>query len=102
MEYLESGDDDNRVATKFQPLNSMLFEWFLHPASAVEVIKTGPSVCGTLTAEQIDVWSQNLVEVLTLMTSWRGSMVKVIGQRPRSSSQKTQFWSFGLDFLSYI
>ena len=66
---------------------------FLPPASAVEVIETEPSVCvsvcpcvNTLTAEPIDVRSQNLVHGLTLMTSRTGSMFKVIGQRSRSSS----------------
>ncbi len=62
---------------------------FLPPASAVEVSKTEPSVCvsvcvGTLKAERIDVWSQNLVQGLTLMTSRRRSMFKVIGQRSYS------------------
>ncbi len=38
----------------------------------------------TLTAELIDLRSQNLVHQLTLMTSQVGLMVKVIGQRSRS------------------
>ncbi len=62
---------------------------FLPPASAVEVIKTGLSVwvclCGcpcvsTLRAEPFDVWSQNLVQALTLVISWTSLMGKVIGQ----------------------
>ncbi len=47
------------------------------------------SVCqcvGTLTAERIDVRSQNFVQGLTLMTSRGSLMVKVIGQMSRSSS----------------
>ncbi len=42
----------------------------------------------TLMAEPTDVWSQNLVQGFTLMTSRTRSMFKIIGQRSRSSSWK--------------
>ena len=64
---------------------------FLPPASAVEVIKTVPSVCvcvclsvclfvSALTAEPFDIGSRNLAQGLTVMISWTSSMVKVKGQ----------------------
>ncbi len=55
----------------------------LPPASAVEVIKTEPSVClsvSTLTAEPFGVRSQNLAQGLTLIISRTSSKVKVKGQ----------------------
>ena len=41
--------------------------------------------------EPIDIRLQNLVQGLTLMISWTSLMVKVIGQRSRSSSWKSNF-----------
>ncbi len=74
---------------------------FSPPASAVEVIKTVPSVCvcvclsvSALTAEPCVVWSQNLAQGLTLIISWMSSKMKVIGQRSRSPGQKTWFPGF--------
>ena len=68
---------------------------FLPPASAVEVIKTEPSVCvsvcvsvSVLTAEPFDIRSRNLVQGLTLIIPWRSLKVKVIGHRSRSSNSK--------------
>ncbi len=45
-----------------------------------------------LTAEQMDVWSQNLVQTLTLMTSQVSLMVKVKG--PGHRAKKRDFHSF--------
>ncbi len=47
-----------------------------------------------LTADPFDIWSRNLVQGLTLMTSWTSLLVKVIGQRSRSRGQKTSFPRF--------
>ncbi len=78
----------------------------LPPASAVEVIKTVPSVSvcvcvcvNTLTAEPFDIWSPNLVQGLTLIISWTSLIFKVIGQRSRSPSQKN---SISGVFLSWV
>ncbi len=75
-----------------------------------EVIKTEPSVgvcvsqsgcqcVNALTAEPIDIRSQNLVQGLTLimlMISWATLIVKVIGQRSRSLGQKSWLLISGL------
>ncbi len=71
---------------------------FFPPASAVEGIKSVPSVCpcvrvsvclsfSALTAEPFDIQTQNLVEALTL-NSRMSSKVKVIGQSSRSPGWK--------------
>ena len=55
-------------------------------------------VCvSALTAELIEVWSQNSTEGLTLMTSRTSLMVKVIGQRSRLPGQKR--WCSGVSHL---
>ncbi len=76
----------------------IIFCFIFPPASAVEGIKSVPSVrlcvClsfSSLTPEPFDVRTQNLVEGLTLTISQMSSMVKVIGQRSRSPGQKTWF-----------
>ena len=46
-------------------------------------------------AEAIDVWSQNLVQGLTFVTSWTSLMVKVKGQ-----GHQVEKGNFGLGFLS--
>ncbi len=47
-----------------------------------------------LMAELFDIWSQNLVQGLTLMISWTSLMVKAMGQRSRSPGQKRHFQGF--------
>ena len=55
------------------------------------------SVCpcvNTLSVEPIDILSQNLVQGLTLMISWKSLMVKVVGKSSRSLGQKWDFYDF--------
>ena len=55
------------------------------------------SVCvcvNTLMAELFDIWSPNLVQGLTLIISWTSLILRVIGQRSRSPSQKILFPGF--------
>ena len=61
------------------------------PVSAVEGIKSVPSVCvcvcllvSALPAEPFNMRTQNLQELLTLTTTRMSLKVKVIGQRSRS------------------
>ena len=86
----------NKSACKF----FMYIIYLLPPTLAAEVIETVLSVCvclfvclsvSTLTGEPFNVWPRYLVQGLTLMTSWTCFMVKVIGQRSRSSGQKRHF-----------
>ncbi len=65
----------------------------LSPTSAVYIVEMVQLLCGcpsinTLQAELFDIRSGNLVQGLTLMTSWTSLMVKVMGQRSRSSISK--------------
>ena len=53
----------------------------------------------TLTTEQIDLRSQNMVHTLTLMTCCMGLMVKVIGERSRSPDKKKSDFQ-GFSYLS--
>ncbi len=88
---LDLGVEYFGLYTKLLLLQRVNLIIFLPPASAVEVIKTEPSVClfvGTLTAKPIDLRWQNLEQRLTLMTSQACSMFKVIGQRSKSSGCK--------------
>ncbi len=71
----------------------MFSSYLFPPASAVEGIKSVPSVCvcvsvclsvSALTAEPFDIQTRNLVEALTLQISRMSLKVKVIGQRSRS------------------
>ncbi len=59
----------------------------LPPASAVEVIESVPSVCvcvcpsvNALTAERLDVLTQNLVSGCSWSMPWMSLMAKVKGQ----------------------
>ncbi len=76
---------------------------FFPPASAVEGMESVSSVCvsvwvsvNTLTAEPFDIWSQNLMEALTLIISWMSYKVKVKGQghqvEKRESRSFRWFW----------
>ena len=75
----------------------------------VDVIKIEPSVCEcvcvclsvrTLTAEPFGIWSPNLVQELTLMTSWMGMMVEVKGQD--HPVDKCNFWVSAWAFCPII
>ncbi len=75
---------------------------FFPPASAVEGIKSVPSVCesvcllvSALTAQSFDLGSRNSVWGLTFIKSRPSLKVKVIGQRSRSPGQKIAFSKFG-------
>ncbi len=84
---------------------SFAFGMFFPPASAVEGIKSVPSVClsvTTLPAKSLNVWTQNLVEGLTLTISRISSKVKVIGQRSRSLGWKTWFSDFQIGWPGQV
>ena len=79
----------NKEGTTREGVNAQVFSF--PPASAVEGIKSVPSVCvcvcvsvSALMAEPFDIQNQNLVEALTLIIFRMSLKVKVIGQRSRS------------------
>ena len=94
-----------KIYVKFKNIHWLVFicNLFFPPASAVEGIKSFPSVrlsvclsVSTLTSERLDIRIRNLIGILTLMLYRISSKVKVIGQWARSSHWNRHLFSFAL------